>query len=252
MVADPGAYAVHVFDFTHSKYNLLEDDDRLRSPDTLVVDGNNILYVIDHATGTVVIYDSAGRFRGHFWIPPGGESSRNNLAGIAIDKATGLVYVCDRPNHMIVVVDDRGKPVREIGKPGGGSQPAEFKFPSQVLVERGELFVLDAGNTRIQVLDPAGRFRRSIALTYADNHSGLAVDGEDRVYISNFELNEIEVFGHDGKQLYTFDLSTVKGANLAHSSGLWVDAGYCLFVVDSQSNRIGLFQISGKNATKCR
>ena len=119
-------------------------------------------------------------------------------------------------------------------------------------MERGELFVLDVGNTRIQVLDPAGQFRRAINLTYADNHTGLAVDGQDIIYVSNPGLNQIEVFGHDGKRLYTFDLSTVKGPNFVHPSGMWVDAGYCLYVVDSQSNRIGLFQISGLNARRCQ
>jgi DNA-binding beta-propeller fold protein YncE len=252
-VADPGANAVHVFDFNHSKYSLWENGrDRLGTPVSLAVDGLNNLYVIYNAARTVVIYDSAGRFRGHLFIPPAGESSRNNLAGIAIDKATGQVYVCDRQNHMIIVVDDQGRPIREIGKPGGGNESGEFRFPSQVVVEQGELFVLDTGNTRVQILDPAGRFMRTIALTYADNHTGLAVDGQDSVYVSNFDLNQIEVFSHDGERLYTFDLSTVKGANFIHPSGIWVDAGYCLYVVDSQSDRVGLFQISGTNAQRCR
>jgi DNA-binding beta-propeller fold protein YncE len=252
-VADPGANVVHVFDFTHSKYNLWENGrDRLGTPVSLAVDGHNNLYVIYNDARTVVIYDSAGRFRGHLWIPPRAESSRYNLAGIAIDKATGLVYVCDRLNHMIIAVDDRGRTVREMGKPGGGNQAGEFRFPSQVLVERGELYVLDAGNMRIQILDPEGRFRRAIALNYADKRTSLAVDGQDSVYVSNFDPNQIEVFGHDGKRLYTFDLSTVKGANFIHPSGIWVDAGYCLYVVDSQSRQVGLFQISGKNAPRCR
>jgi hypothetical protein len=121
-----------------------------------------------------------------------------------------------------------------------------------VVVARGELFVLDAGNTRIQVFDPLGQFRRAINLTYADNHTGLAVDDQDSIYVSNPGLNQIEVFGHDGKRLYTFDLSTVKGANFIHPSGMWIDAGYCLYVIDSQSHLIGLFQISGKNALRCR
>jgi DNA-binding beta-propeller fold protein YncE len=249
-VADPGANGVHVFDFTHSKYSLWERGlDHLGAPVLLAVDEHNNLYVVDNTARMVVIFDSAGKFLGHFWAARGGESYP---AGIAIDKATGLVYVCDRQRHMIIVADDRGRPIREIGKIGGGDQLGEFRFPSQVVVERGELFVLDAGNTRIQVLDPAGQFRRAINLTYADNHTGLAVDDQDSIYVSNPGLNQIEVFGHDGKRLYTLDLSTVKGANFIHPSGMWVDAGYCLYVVDSQSRQVGLFQISGRNAPRCR
>jgi DNA-binding beta-propeller fold protein YncE len=85
-VADPGANAVHVFDFTHSQYSLLEKGlDRLGNPVLLAVDGHNNLYVVDKAARTVVIYDSAGKFLGHFWTARGGESYPDNPAGIAID-----------------------------------------------------------------------------------------------------------------------------------------------------------------------
>jgi len=251
-VADLGANAIHVFDFSHSKYALLEmGRDRLGSPVSLAVDAHNNLYVVDKAAGTVLIYDSAGTFRGHFWTPRE-ESYRDSPVGIAIDKATGLVYVCDRQRHIIVVMDDRGRVVSQIGKLGGGHQSGEFSFPSQVVVEGGELFVLDVGNTRIQIFNPAGHFRLAIPLIFADNHTGLAVDDQDNIYVSNFDLNQIEVYRHDGEQLYTFDLSTVKAEKFVHPSSLWVGAGYCLYVVDSQSKRVGLFQISGQNAQQCR
>jgi hypothetical protein len=78
------------------------------------------------------------------------------------------------------------------------------------------------------------------------------VDDQDSVYVSNFDLNQIEVFGNDGERLYTFNLSSAKDANVIHPSAIWVDAGSCLYVVDSQSDRVGLFQISGKVAERCR
>ncbi len=252
-VADPGANAVHVFDFTSSKYSLLETGrDRLGTPVSLAVDGKDNLYVVDKTARTVVIYDSAGKFRGHFWALRGGESYFDDPAGIAIDRTTGLVYVCDRQRHMIIIMDDRGKLISKIGKRGGGDKPGEFRFPSQLVVGRGEVFVLDAGNTRIQILDTAGHFLRAINLAYEDNRTGLAVDDQGNSYVSDPGLNQIEVFGHDGERLYTLDLSTVKGANSIQPSALWVDAGYCLYVVDSRSNRVGLFQISGQNAPRCQ
>ena len=252
-IADPGANSVHVFDFTHSKYSVLEKGrDRFGSPVFLAVDGHDNLYVVDKSAGTVVVYDSAGKFQGHFWTLREGESHFDSPAGIAIDKATGLVYVCDRQHHMIVVMDDRGRPISKIGKGGGGDKSGEFRFPSQVVVGRGGLFVLDTGNTRIQVLDTAGNFLRAINLASADSRTGLAVDDHDNIFVSNPGLNQIDVFGHDGERLYTLDLSTVKGANFVQPSGLWIDAGYCLYVVDSRSNRVGLFQISGQNARRCQ
>jgi len=153
---------------------------------------------------------------------------------------------------MIIIMDNRGRLIATIGTRGGGDRPGEFRLPSQVVVGGGELFVLDAGNTRIQILDTAGHFRRAINLAYADNRTGLAVDNQGNVYVSDPVLNQIQVFRHEGQPLYTFDPRTAKGANFSHPSVMWVDAGYCLYVVDSQSHRVGLFQISGQNARQCQ
>ncbi|MGB8007528.1 MAG: hypothetical protein WCF48_10375 [Terriglobales bacterium] len=252
-VADSAAHVVHVFDFTHSNYFVLEKGrDRFGVPVSLAVDGHNNLYVVDEIAGTVVVYDPAGKFQEHFWTMRRGEASLDSPAGIAIDKTTGHVYICDKQHHMIIMADARGRPISTIGRRGGGYQSGEFKFPSQLVVEHGELIVLDTGNTRIQILDTDGKFRREIDLAYADNRTGLAVDAQKNIYVSNPILDQIEVFGHSGEQLYTFDLSTITGANFIRPSGLWVDQGYCLYVVDSQSNRIGLFQISGQNAQRCQ
>ena len=134
----------------------------------------------------------------------------------------------------------------------GGDEPGEFKLPGQLVIDGGELIVLDAGNARIQILDAAGHFRRAIRLTWADNRTGLAVDKIGNIYVSDPELNQIQVFSHDRQWLYTFDPTTIKDANFSHPLSVWVDAGHCLYVVDSQSNRVDLFQIRGANARQCR
>jgi DNA-binding beta-propeller fold protein YncE len=252
-VADPGAKAVHVFDFTRAKYGLLDGgSDRLGSPFALAVDGHDNLYVIDQSSKTVLIYDAAGKFRGYLGKLRGGESYFDSPTGIAIDKTTGRIYVCDKRRHMLIIMDERGRLISKIGTRGGGNRPGDFRLPTQVAVGGGEVFVLDAGNTRIQIFDTAGHFRRTISLVDTDNRSGLAVDSQGDVYVTESVLNQIQVFGHDGQRLFTFDPSTIQGANLTRSSGLWVDAGDCLYVVDYQSNLVGLFQIGGQNARQCR
>ncbi len=153
---------------------------------------------------------------------------------------------------MVIIMDDRGRLISKIGTRGGGNRTGEFRLSTQVAVGGGEVFVLDAGNTRIQIFDTAGHFRRAISLVDTDNRTGLAVDSQGYVYVTDPVLNQIQAFGHDGQRLYTFDPSTIKGANFTRPSGLWVDAGDCLYVVDSESNLIGLFQIGRQNARQCR
>jgi DNA-binding beta-propeller fold protein YncE len=252
-VADPGAEDVHVFDFIRSKYDLLKRGGGPPvTPISLAVDGRDNLYVIDRSSRTVFVYDSAGKFSGYLGKLSGGESYFETPAGITIDRTTGRIYVSDTLRHMVIIMDNRGRLIGKIGKRGGGDQPGEFRLPGQVVVSGGELFVLDAGNTRIQILDTAGHFRRAINLPYADNRTGLAVDQQGNIYVSDPELNQIQVFGHEGKWLYIFDPRTIEGANFSHPLGMWVDAGDCLYVVDSQSHRVGLFQISGQKARQCQ
>jgi DNA-binding beta-propeller fold protein YncE len=250
-VADPGAKSVHVFDFIHSKYSRLDgSSNRLQAPIALSVDGHDNLYVIDMSSRTVLVYDSAGKFRRYFGKLRGGESYFESPVGITIDRVTGRIYVCDRQGHMIFVMDERGKLIRKLGNRGGGEGPGEFRFPSQVVVAGSELFVLDSGNTRIQVLDTEGHFLRAISLGYADRHAGLAVDKQGNIYVSDPDLNQIQVFGHEGQTLYRFDPSTIKGADFSHPSALWVDASRGLYVVDSQNIRVGLFQIKAEKGLR--
>jgi len=252
-VADPGAKAVHMFDFIHSKYGLLDGgSDRLGTPVSLAVDGQDNLYVVDERSRTILVYDSAGQFRRYLGRLSGGESYFESPAGITIDRPSGRIYVCDTHRHMIIVMDDRGRLIGKAGKRGGGGQPGEFRLPSRAVVLGGEVFVLDAGNTRIQILDTALHFRRAIDLAYADHRTGLAVDNQRNIYVSDPVLNRIQVFSHEGRLLYTFDPSKIQGANFSHPSSMWVSLGSCLYVVDSQSNRVGVFQISGENARQCR
>lgn len=247
-VADPGAKTVHIFDFIHSKYGRLEGrGDRLHDPVSLAVDGQDNLYVGDQNNGNVLVYDSAGKFRRYLGRLRGGESYFDGPTGIAIDLSTGHIYVCDRQRHMIIVMDERGKLIRKLGIRGGGERPGEFRFPTQVVVSGSALFVLDVGNSRIQILDKGGHFQRALNLAYADRRTGLAVDRQGNIYVSDPILNKLQVFRDDGHAIYTFDWSANKDAGFSHPSSMWVDADRSLYVVDSQGNQVGLLRINGQN-----
>ena len=252
-VADPGGNAVHVFDFVRGKYSRLEGAaGRPITPIALAVDAHDYLYVADRSSRTVLIYDTSGKFSGYLGKLSGGESYFETPASITIDRITGRIYVSDTLRHMVIIMDEHGKLLDKIGKRGGGDQPGEFMLPGQMAVRDEELFVIDVGNSRIQILDLAGHFRRAIILPYADNRTGLAVDGQGNIYVSDPLLNQIQVFGHDGKSSYLFDPTTIESANFSHPLSMWVDAGYCLYVVDSANHRVGLFQISEPDGHECR
>src|SRR5579872_2945618 len=250
-VADPGAKTVHVFDFIRSKYSRLDaHGEHPGAPIALAVDGQDNLYVVEQTGRTVLVYDTAGKFQRQLGKLRGGESYFDTPVGITIDKSTGRIFVSDRQGHRVFIMDQHGKLIRKLGSRGAGRRPGEFRFPTQVVVAGSELFVLDSGNTRIQVLDTGGTFLRTIPLGYADARTGLAVDNEGRAYVSDPALNQIQVFAHDGQMLYTFDPKTTKEEAPNRPSVMWVDPGDCLYVVDSQNNRVGAFQIQGEKSAK--
>ena len=252
-VADRGAKTVHIFDFVHGKYGLLDGGKtHLGIPIALAVDGQDNLYVTDELSRTVLVYDSSGKFRRTLGKLSEEESYFESPAGIAIDDATGHIYVCDMHRHMIVVLDNRGRLIAKTGKRGGGDGPGDFKLPTQAVIRDGELFILDAGNTRIQILDTALHFRRAINLAYADGRTGLAVDEQGNIYVSDSVVDQIEVFTRTGRPLYRFDLASLKAAYLGQPAGLWISEGSCLYVIDEQKNSVNLFQLSGLNAQHCQ
>lgn len=247
-VADPGAQAVHIFDFTHRKYGLLDKDgERLQAPVALSTDGQDNLYVVDQGSRMVLVYDAAGKFHRYLGQLKGGESYFDTPTAVAIDKVTERIYVCDRQRHMVFILDNRGRLIRKLGKRGWGDGPGEFRMPGQLLISGGELFVLDTGNARLQIFDTSGKFLRAIKLTHIDRRAGLAVDKRGNIYVSDAGLNQIQVFRANGQPLYTFDEGALTGNDFSGPTAMWIDADATLYVVDSQNSRVQVFHINGDN-----
>ena len=250
-VTDLTAKAVHVFDFVHAKYSRLEGD-RLSKPVGVAADREGNVYVTDSSSGAILVFDSKGKFRRDLKESKGLESYFEAPMGIAIDTATGHIYVCDPPRHMVIVLDKKGHVLDHFGKRGGGVQAGEFRYPTQVAVAGGELIVLDSGNHRVQILDVRGHFRREIKVGYTDNRTGLAVDHEKNIYVTDTVLNRVRVFNHDNQLLYEFGQSGKEAGEFNGASGMWVDSGQCLYVVDAQNKRVQTFQTQAPHTPPCQ
>ncbi len=243
-VADPGSKTVHIFDLERGRYtHLSATSDRLLDPVDLAVDAHDNLYVVDQTSRTIFVFDSAGKYSRSLGPLRGGESYFESPTGIAIDRASGRIYVCDRLAQMIFVMDLRGKIVRRIGKRGGGEGPGEFRFPSKIALSANQLYVLDSGNKRIEVMDTTGKFIRALSVGYAGHGAGLAVDSQHNAYLSDPGVNQIQVFAPDGRSLRITDITSVPGANFASPSAMWIEPPQTLYVIDSQKNQVGEFEI---------
>jgi len=251
-VTDTGLGKVHIFDFDHSRYFTLGNSrEGLGRPAGIAADRENNVYVTDSNSGAIRVFDSKGKFRRYLKESRGSESYFQQPLGIAVDTATERIYVCDSSRHMIIVLDKKGRVIDRFGKRNGGARPGEFRYPTQLVVSGGEITVLDSGNRRVQILDSRGHFQREIQLGYADKDSGLAADADGKIYVSDSTVNQVRVFSHDGGLLYRIGHMGTQAGEFDGASGLWLDSGNCLYVVDARNKRVQEFQVAGPGAITC-
>lgn len=245
-VADPSASGVHIFDFENYKYSFLGGPEgNLRSPVGVAVDGDDQIYVTDPLVGLVLVYNSKGKLLRYLGKVGEGESYFQSPTGIAIEKRTGHIYVCDAARHMVILLDREGHILGHFGKRLGGNGPGDFRYPVRILIAGEEIVVLDAGNSRLQILDLSGRYRREIRIPELNADTGLALDAQKNIYVSNLQLDSIDVFTYDGHFFYRFGQIGAAPGEFNRPSGMWVEPGNRLYVADINNKRVQLFEIQG-------
>jgi DNA-binding beta-propeller fold protein YncE len=245
-VTDPEASAVHIFDFANSRYTVLGGrGSHIRLPFGIAADRDGNIYVTDTALAAVLVYGAKGQFL-HYLGKVGRESYFEAPAGIAIHEATGHIYVCDSRRHMVLLLDKKGHLLNHLGKRWGGKGEGDFRYPSQIAISGNDVLVLDRGNSRLQVLDLDGHFRREIKLEEVHNDTGLAVDDDKNIYLSDPQLNVVRVYDYDGQFLYKFGHPGTKPGDFDTPSGLWVESGKGLYVADTRNKRVQLFQLGDR------
>ena len=80
---------------------------------------------------------------------------------------------------------------------------------------------------------------------------GVAVDGQDHVYVSDEWHNTISVFDSSGKFLRKWGKAGSGDGELSHPAGLVCEKNGNVIVVDSGNNRLQVFTGDGKFVAKC-
>ena len=254
IIADPGAGAVHIFDFDKKKYHCLEGGkgEDLLSPIGVAVDAQDNIYVTDSISGKIFVFGADGRFRRFVGRVSKSEGFFKRATGIAIDQRQGELFVTDTLRDKIFVMDLGGHVLREFGSRGSG--PGEFNFPTELVLRGNDLLVVDAMNFRVQMLDRQGHFLAQFGepgdgIGTLFRPKGMSVDSEGNIYLVDALREAVQVFGRDGTLLYTFGRSGGGPGELQLPSGLWIDSNDRVYVADSYNQRVQMFQfISAKRA----
>ena len=254
IVTDPGAKAVHIFDFARKKYSRLESGkgEDFLSPLGVAVDAKDNIYVTDSQSGKIFVFDADGKFRRFLGSAAKNEGFFKRATGIAIDKQRGELFVADTLRDKIFVMDLEGRMLREFG--GRGDGPGQFNDPTDLVLSGDELMVVDAMNFRVQILDRQGRFVTQFGepgdgTGKLFRPKGIAVDSEGSIYLVDALLESVQVFGRDGTLLYLFGRSGGGPGELQLPTGLWIDSTDRVYLADSYNHRVQIFQfLSAKRA----
>jgi hypothetical protein len=190
------------------------------NPHGLVADSSGNVYVADSENYTIrkvtpagVVTTLAG-VAGEEGSDDGvGDAARFSFtAGIAIDSA-GYLYVADAWNSTVRKVSPAGLVTTLAGLAGspgsadGTGSAARFLSPQGITVDAaGNVFVADNGNHTIRKITPAGgvstigglagagNFATGVAATARfSNPTGIAVDRQGKIYVSDGTYNTIVV-----------------------------------------------------------
>ena len=147
-----------------------------------------------------------------------------------------LVYVRQAP-HLL------GKPVRVI---------RELKYPWMIATGSGELLVSE--NYKISFISRDGERIRSIDTTsvrsgikrYNLNPTGVAVDNDDNIYVTDVESQRLSKFNSDGKLVKSVGGEGSKTGQFRGPWGIALSKDNKLFVCDRDNHRTQVFDTNLK------
>ena len=201
-------------------------------------------YIADPMGSRVLQFDRRGRLIRTY-------SNTLNLArpvAVSVEEASGRVLVADGVYDHILVFDSFGNLVASGG--GRGSDAGQFLNITAMASGVDGFYVTARFGQRIQVLAEDGKYRYSMPQGDVTFPTAIAVDGEGRVYVSDFSDNAIKIYG-EGRLLGRVGITGSGLGEFRHITDLWFDEGY-LYVADSLNGRVQALRImpgtaGGKN-----
>lgn len=232
---------VQVFDLT-GKFlfrwgSLGSGESQFDYPGGIAINSQGHVYVPGEHNQRVQIFTAEGEYLGQFGSKGSGDGQFEQPLGIAVDSMDN-VYVSDLKTHRVQKFDADGNFLLGFGGEGNGD--GQFRGPYNIALDSSDnVYIVDRANNRVQKFSPDGKYLLKWGRDGGGGEPGLkegefnwphelAIDRQDRVYVSDTYNYRIQVFSVDGKHLYSF--GSVKEFGVPKT--ISVDKDFNIYVAD--------------------
>ncbi|MFH1723896.1 MAG: hypothetical protein ABII00_04655 [Elusimicrobiota bacterium] len=200
----------------------------LYSPGDVATDSMDRILVSDETRRRVYVFDPSGNLL--FEIPVGSFYP----VGVAVDSADRIIVAEQGFNdHRIEAFDSSGHPLWNV---------YTDYVPYGVAVDGMDRILVSArymtGSSYVKIYDSSGNLLSSFRPRYSFNPLRLAVDGAQRIIVTDGYYHRIQVFDSSGKELFTFGKQGSTPGMFYRPGGIAVDSLDRYVVCDGGNHRI--------------
>ena len=172
-------------------------------PTSVVLDGDENLYLADEYFNKVTKYDREGNPITEWGTKGSGDGQFNQPSGLLIQDQ--LIYLVDSRNNRIQMYSLDGEFQGQWGL--GGDGEGEFNLPWGISDDsEGNIYIADWRNDRIQKFDSNGNYISAIGggkTSVLDRPSDVAVDPDGNIYVTDWGSQRLLVLDQSGSILET-------------------------------------------------
>lgn len=220
----------------------------LGQPSGVAVDAEGMFYIADTYSRKVFVISGENKVVRVMDI----SEHVKNIGGIAVDRIRGKLLVPDFKNSKVLVFTLTGQLLSTIDGKGN------FFAPNAVDVfSDGGIVIADSYNATLALYSDKGEYLRNIGKR-GDSPgdlslvTGVAVDSEDHIYVTDARLHNVTIFDREGNTLLVVGgKHSLRTGNLGLGGflvpqGIGIDKNDRIYVADTFNMRIQVFQYLNK------